>query len=740
MKKRLLENIFFYFSGFFIVSIFLIIAFIIASINLDKSVQKEAGLELESGTDRLEDMEDRIRMLNNVIIQDTTFNTLVYTDGTSAASVTAIKNLNSLYRNLSIIANDVSYIFTLFDSSDIFLSSSDTTFDFTDYYTKFMSVQYNGNEISSAQELRQLLLSSYRQGLTHLKLDYITYVSSTGLIMEENPLIILHSSSSLSSDPLFLSVFVITEEDLVNILLDGYLSDISYLCITDGRNQITLLDTFPDDFDASSYISFSKYSNYLGYTITLAVPRTYFISQLMTIVWILFTIILGAIISGIVFAVYYALKQYKGMSGILSVFDSREEGAKKLKGDFADIQQRILALKKEGESYKAESDELERQNQAIHFQNILIQGIRTDEDLDFISHVVSFACHGYFIAVIRVINGNENWNPSRLYDILQGSIFSNGITIHSGADDEIFILPTGGSEGCRDEIILQLEKLFQEEEHFILHAGISQISREAEDMPRLYEEAERAVISLYTYERESTYMFYEEEQRTSLLEIFNTETLSRLRNVLLSSQKSTAVAMIEDLFHRAEAFPLEAEERKNEIFYSLYNVYQSVFLALHIDSISIEKPLSSAPVSQMKQIFTDAAFRLCEITESNRKSHNEELRNRILSQIEDNYQDPGLSAYVISRKAGISEKYLTSFFREQMGTSFSMFLLTTRLMKAKTLLEKTDYSNEKIAAMTGFGSLNTFYRNFSKYFGLTPKAYKEDISKDQKNDQQNISL
>ena len=207
MKKRLLENIFFYFSGFFIVSIFLIIAFIIASINLDKSVQKEAGLELESGTDRLEDMEDRIRMLNNVIIQDTTFNTLVYTDGTSAASVTAIKNLNSLYRNLSIIANDVSYIFTLFDSSDIFLSSSDTTFDFTDYYTKFMSVQYNGNEISSAQELRQLLLSSYRQGLTHLKLDYITYVSSTGLIMEENPLIILHSSSSLSSDPLFLSVF-----------------------------------------------------------------------------------------------------------------------------------------------------------------------------------------------------------------------------------------------------------------------------------------------------------------------------------------------------------------------------------------------------------------------------------------------------------------------------------------------------------------------------------------------------
>ncbi len=28
--------------------------------------------------------------------------------------------------------------------------------------------------------------------------------------------------------------------------------------------------------------------------------------------------------------------------------------------------------------------------------------------------------------------------------------------------------------------------------------------------------------------------------------------------------------------------------------------------------------------------------------------------------------------------------------------------------------------------MTGFGAVNTFYRNFSKQVGVTPKVYKEN--------------
>jgi len=48
--------------------------------------------------------------------------------------------------------------------------------------------------------------------------------------------------------------------------------------------------------------------------------------------------------------------------------------------------------------------------------------------------------------------------------------------------------------------------------------------------------------------------------------------------------------------------------------------------------------------------------------------------------------------------------------------------------KAKEYLEQTDYSNIEIAALTGFASANTFYRNFQEVIGVSPNAYRENIN------------
>ena len=180
------------------------------------------------------------------------------------------------------------------------------------------------------------------------------------------------------------------------------------------------------------------------------------------------------------------------------------------------------------------------------------------------------------------------------------------------------------------------------------------------------------------------------------------------------------------------AFPLEAETRKEEIYYSLISVYKDAYQNLNSIEMQFDKYQPSIRFSQLKELFINATAGLCQHMQKMKKSHNQELLANILSYIDENYSNPGLSPYDISKKADINEKYLQSFFKEQMGTTLSQYLLAKRLMKAKTLLEETDYSNEKISIMTGFGAVNTFYRNFSKYFGLTPKAYKEGLGK--KND------
>jgi AraC-like DNA-binding protein len=93
--------------------------------------------------------------------------------------------------------------------------------------------------------------------------------------------------------------------------------------------------------------------------------------------------------------------------------------------------------------------------------------------------------------------------------------------------------------------------------------------------------------------------------------------------------------------------------------------------------------------------------------------------------LETNYQDVMLSAYVVSKELGISEKYLFQFWREQTGGTFGSYMLQIRLEKAKEYLINTDYSNKQITEMIGFTTVNTFYRNFKKKFGVTPKIYRE---------------
>ena len=76
----------------------------------------------------------------------------------------------------------------------------------------------------------------------------------------------------------------------------------------------------------------------------------------------------------------------------------------------------------------------------------------------------------------------------------------------------------------------------------------------------------------------------------------------------------------------------------------------------------------------------------------------------------------------------IPEGYLTRFFKKQTGKSFPSYLLWVRIEKAKEYLRTTDYTNNEIAALTGFSSANTFYRNFQKLTGITPANYKNEIS------------
>ena len=729
-KNHLLENILFYFLGFFFVSCFLLISYFVASSNIADSVRKSVNSKVESGLVRFDGFETRLTMMNTTIVQDYEFNNLVYAENGEGTFVNSLKSLNSLYRSLSIIADDVSYIFTVFPSKDTFLSSSDVSTGFASYYSRFMRLSYQGEEIEDADSFYRVLYEAVREDRKYLSFDYIVYMSSSGTVRMTNPMVMIQPSSTftLNSAPQFISVFVVSAESVAETLLEDTLASVSYIRVTDLSGTNTIFDNVDDDADLSDYVLFETDGK--AYSVSVFVPDSYMKGQSQYAVWILAGVISVGCLSCVVFALFYALRHYRGVNHILSVIeDGSEKG--ELKGDFADIKQRIITLRSQGETYREEANELERQNQAIRFQNILIRGMKSPGDYTLAGRVVSFYRSGYAVVIIRAVKGNFQWYEGRVDDSISKGIFRDAVSIHSGSSDEIFILPC--SRDSRPQIEEALTGIFRSHSDTVLHAGISLRADDIEKLPELYEMAERVVTSLYMYEGESTKAFYEPKKGTSLLEVFNLESLSRLKNLVLSSQETLTEEILTSFFSEFEASPIEAEERKEEIYYGLYSVYQSAFLSLGIEDLEIEKYRKDMTMAQMKSIFTDLTHRLCEKTKKTKKSHNEELLASILAAIDSDFSNPGFSSYTLSTRTGMNEKYLNTFFKEQVGTSLFSYVQSKRATEAKRLLEETDYTNEQIASLTGFGSINTFYRNFNKYFGVTPKAYKEELSKKAKN-------
>lgn len=72
----------------------------------------------------------------------------------------------------------------------------------------------------------------------------------------------------------------------------------------------------------------------------------------------------------------------------------------------------------------------------------------------------------------------------------------------------------------------------------------------------------------------------------------------------------------------------------------------------------------------------------------------------------------------------VSERSLVRMFREETGTSVLDWITRERVNRAKVLLETTSYRVSDIAAMVGFGSLETLRRNFEKIAGTTATAYR----------------
>ena len=100
---------------------------------------------------------------------------------------------------------------------------------------------------------------------------------------------------------------------------------------------------------------------------------------------------------------------------------------------------------------------------------------------------------------------------------------------------------------------------------------------------------------------------------------------------------------------------------------------------------------------------------------------------RIISSIDDRYDDCELDVGELLRQSGYAEDYVRSKFISITGQTPVKYLTAVRMKNAKVMLYSSSGRISEIAQRCGFVDTAYFSRVFKKSFGMSPKEYRDGV-------------
>ena len=110
-----------------------------------------------------------------------------------------------------------------------------------------------------------------------------------------------------------------------------------------------------------------------------------------------------------------------------------------------------------------------------------------------------------------------------------------------------------------------------------------------------------------------------------------------------------------------------------------------------------------------------------------KRERNDNVVSYVLQYIDEHYAND-ISLEQIADKLGLSRNYLSTYFREKTGCTFSEYVNERRISQAKQMLLDGKYKVHDIALMVGYQNTNSFIRMFRKKLGVPPGEYRKSLN------------
>lgn len=104
-------------------------------------------------------------------------------------------------------------------------------------------------------------------------------------------------------------------------------------------------------------------------------------------------------------------------------------------------------------------------------------------------------------------------------------------------------------------------------------------------------------------------------------------------------------------------------------------------------------------------------------------SEEQNLVSAVLKCIDDHYTNSDLNLSAVAHQLGYNSKYISRFFKNQMGITFSAYLTNVRIQNAVFLMDQGVTAIKNVALLSGYKDPLYFSNVFKKAIGLTPSEY-----------------
>ena len=133
---------------------------------------------------------------------------------------------------------------------------------------------------------------------------------------------------------------------------------------------------------------------------------------------------------------------------------------------------------------------------------------------------------------------------------------------------------------------------------------------------------------------------------------------------------------------------------------------------------------SDTIVTEMWDCLRKFVEKLVEVYQENNGKRKHWMIDHVLQYVEENY-NTALSTRDIAGRFFMNTSYFSKLFHEQMGCTFSNYLINVRVEKAKMMLTQTNMKLYDIAEAVGYTNVQYFSTIFKEKEGLTPSAFRQ---------------